>query len=133
MYKIISSTHLDFSYKESILISLSNQAKTLKNLDPMVPFAFSYFDEENNFIDGIEGYDIYGGLYIDLLFVADKFRKSKYGSKLANRAVELAIQRGCSFVHLSTMDFKARPFYEKLGFEVEYMREGYHQNSIMYY
>ena len=131
--KIIHSTHLDFLHKELILTSLSAQAKNLKNLDSMTPFAFSYFDEEDNFIAGIEGYDIYGGLYIDLLFVANKFRRNKYGSQLVNKAVELAIKRKCNFIYLSTMDFEAKPFYEKLGFEVEYIRKGYRQSSSMYY
>jgi ribosomal protein S18 acetylase RimI-like enzyme len=36
------------------------------------------------------------------------------------------------FVTLTTMDWEALPFYRKLGYEVEFVREGYEKNSKMY-
>lgn len=130
---IVNSRYLDSSHREIILTELNNQAEITKKLSPMTPFAFSYFDDQNNFIAGIEGYDIYGGLYIDLLFVNNEHRKNGYGTKLVGKAIEFGTGLGCRFAYLSTMDFEAKPFYQKLGFEIEYIRQGYHNDSSMYY
>ncbi|AFC75107.1 acetyltransferase family protein [Rickettsia parkeri str. Tate's Hell] len=42
---------------------------------------------------------------------------------------DLARERGCNFIHLVTMDCKAKSFYEKLGFAMH----GCEKDSIMYY
>ncbi|HJD61415.1 MAG TPA: GNAT family N-acetyltransferase [Rickettsia endosymbiont of Columbicola hoogstraali] len=64
---------------------------------------------------GMQGISLWGGVYITSLFVDENHRNKKYGSMLMEKAEELVHERGCNFVVLSTMDFQAKPFYEKLG------------------
>ncbi|MFV9930114.1 MULTISPECIES: GNAT family N-acetyltransferase [spotted fever group] len=49
------------------------------------------------------------------------------------KAEDLARERGCNFIHLVTMDFQAKSFYEKLGYKIEFAMHGYEKDSIMYY
>lgn len=41
-------------------------------------------------------------------------------------------EHGASFVTLNTMDWEALPFYQKLGYSTEFIREGYETNSKMF-
>lgn len=47
-------------------------------------------------------------------------------------AEKLAIEQDCGFIMLSTMDWEARPFYEKLGYYMEYERKGFKNDSVEY-
>ncbi|XVN42916.1 MAG: GNAT family N-acetyltransferase [Candidatus Rickettsia vulgarisii] len=97
------------------------------------PFSFSIIDQDKNFIAGIKGRSFYGELHISLLWVSENHRAKNYGKILMEKTEELAIKRNCQFMAVMTMDWQARPFYEKLGFELEFTREGYDNNSKAYY
>lgn len=45
-------------------------------------------------------------------------RGNGYGKKLLEAAEDEAKSQGCRAVFLSTFSFQARPFYERLGYEV---------------
>lgn len=63
--------------------------------------------------------DLYWGwLYIRILWVDEQYRGKGYGDKLLIKAEEEAVKRGCHAIHLDTMSFQARPFYEKHGYQV---------------
>ncbi|KIJ88600.1 acetyltransferase [Rickettsia asembonensis] len=49
------------------------------------------------------------------------------------KAENLAKERNYKFIYLITMDFEAKPFYEKLGYKIEFAMHGYKKDSIMYY
>ena len=74
----------------------------------------------------------YGCLYIDHLWVDEKFRNQRLGTKLVQSAEDLAKQNGCLFSTIDTMDWQALDFYKKLGYEVELERHGYRDDTIMY-
>ena len=40
------------------------------------------------------------------------------GKQLLRAAEQYALERDCQNVHLDTLSFQARPFYEKYGYEV---------------
>jgi|SRR5580700_2336358 GNAT superfamily N-acetyltransferase len=69
-------------------------------------------------IGGLWGRTLWGALYIDILFVPEKLRRIGTGSELVQRAEEEAIRRGCHCSWLDTYEFQAKPFYERLGYEV---------------
>lgn len=60
-------------------------------------------------------------------------RGNGYASKLIQKAENLARMRGCLFMAVNTMDFEARPFYEKHGFKVEFVREGFEKGAEMFF
>jgi GNAT superfamily N-acetyltransferase len=82
------------------------------------PLAIFLRDERGAILGGALG-DIWGGwLDLTFLWVAEPLRGRGYGRRLLDAAEEEARTQGCRGVHLSTHSFQARPFYEKLGYEI---------------
>ena len=76
------------------------------------------YDENQNVIAGILGGTYWGWLHIDILWVDDKFRSKKIGSRLLIAAENEAKKRGCHSVHVDTMSWQAPEFYKKHGYEL---------------
>jgi ribosomal protein S18 acetylase RimI-like enzyme len=53
--------------------------------------------------------------------------------KLIHAAEELALERKSTFMTVSTMDWEALPFYQKIGYEIEFVREGFEKDSKMFF
>jgi ribosomal protein S18 acetylase RimI-like enzyme len=53
-----------------------------------------------------------------VLWVQVQHRKNGYGAALMGRAEQIARERACEVVFLSTMTFQAPAFYSKLGYKV---------------
>lgn len=98
----------------------------------MRPFNFFIKDSQSQVIGGINGYTMYGLLYIEMLWVDPKFRDRKWGSKLIQQAEQLGRERKCKFVCLVTMSWQALPLYQKHSYYIEYVREGFDRNAKMY-
>ena len=107
-----------------VLTGLAQRAFEARSLPPIESFCINLYDQEI-LVASVSGIYLYGCMYIDLLFVDEKFRNHKLGTKLMQKAEELARERNCNFITLTTMDWEARGFYEKLGYEFEYERTGY--------
>jgi len=56
-------------------------------------------------------------LYVDFLFLDDRFRGKGAGKKLWNKFEALAEEKGISMVYLTTNTFQAPGFYLSMGFE----------------
>ena len=50
--------------------------------------------------------------------VSAELRGQGWGRRLIEAAEAVGVQRGCQYVWLDTYSFQARPFYEKLGYQV---------------
>lgn len=96
-------------------------------------FAFVFEDDNKTAQAFIEGYCYYSCCYIDLLATEENARNNGYANRLLQKAESLARERKCLFMAVNTMDFEARPFYEKHGFKVEFVREGFEKKSKMYF
>ncbi|WP_341786895.1 GNAT family N-acetyltransferase [Rickettsia endosymbiont of Cantharis rufa] len=81
----------------------------------------------------MQGISLWGGLYITSLFVDENHRNKKYGSLLMEKAEELARERDCNFIVLSTMDSQTKLFYKKLGHKLEFIRHGYEKDPASYH
>jgi len=75
-------------------------------------------------IGGLWGRTLWGQLYIDILFVPEELRRNGVGRELVLQAEEEAFRRGCHCSWLDTYEFQARPFYERLGYEMFGTLEG---------
>jgi GNAT superfamily N-acetyltransferase len=69
-------------------------------------------------VGGVVGNAFGGWLYISVLWIEKSLRNKGYGTRLMNLIELEAVKIGCTDVHLDTYSFEARPFYEKLGYEV---------------
>lgn len=95
-------------------------------------YAFSFFirDEAHKIIAGCSGSIIFGSIYTDQLWVDTAYRKKGLGKQLMNAVHDYGKKSGCSMATVSTMSFQnAKDFYEKLGYEIDFKRMGYAQNS----
>lgn len=132
-FEIIYAEKLDDKHQSIIAKAFNKDARKEKGLTgDLKSFSFSCLDQDKNFIAVVGGVSFWGAFYITSLFVSEKFRNQNYGSLLMEQAEALARKRGCTFVHLSTMDFQAKPFYEKLGYKLEFTRHGYEKDLVMY-
>jgi ribosomal protein S18 acetylase RimI-like enzyme len=64
-------------------------------------------------------------LYVEKLWVDESLRGQGHGTTLMREAERFAREREAMGVHLDTFEFQALPFYEKLGYEVFGVHEGY--------
>ncbi|PKN99289.1 MAG: N-acetyltransferase [Chloroflexi bacterium HGW-Chloroflexi-4] len=74
--------------------------------------------DDGSIAGGLLGDIYWGWLSINILWIDDRLRRQGYGERLIKRAEEEALKKGCQAVHLDTMSFQARPFYERLGYTV---------------
>jgi len=82
------------------------------------PLAFVLKNEVGEVLGGLIG-DVWGGwLHVAYLSVARPFRQRGWARRLMQHAERYAISRGAHDAYLETFSFQARPFYEKLGYEV---------------
>lgn len=75
-----------------------------------------------------------GWLHISVVWVDEKVRGQGLGTQLVRAMEAEAILRGCHSAYLDTFSYQARPFYEKLGYEVFGTLEDYptgHQRFYM--
>ncbi len=82
------------------------------------PSAFSLYirNAEGTLIAGVCGDYIHAYTRINWAWVHEDFRGRGVGKRALNAVEEFAKTKGCRYLQLDTMDFQARPFYQKLGF-----------------
>jgi len=97
------------------------------------PVKFVARDSAGTVVGGILGHTRWRWMYIAKLWVDESARGQGLGTRLMEAAEDLARSRGCTDVSLDTFDHQARPFYEKLGYELFGTLEGYPPGSRQYY
>lgn len=104
----------------------------IKKEDAYLPFEFAYKDQEDQVVGGITGFCYYKCLYIDLLWVHPEYRNQKLGRALIEKAESFGKENECLISTVNTMDWEAPEFYQKLGYKLELIREGYMDNHKMF-
>jgi len=84
-------------------------------------------------VGGLLGHTRWKWLYVAKLWVDEPGRGRGIGTKLLNAAEELARNRGCTDASLDTFEYQARPFYEKLGYELFGTLDGYPPGYRQFY
>lgn len=69
-------------------------------------------------LGGLYAVDGYGWAFVRYLAIPDRYRGLGLGRQLMDEAEKIARTRGYIGMWLDTFEFQARPFYEKLGFEL---------------
>ena len=90
-------------------------------------------DDNGQVIAGAAGRTFGDWLMINTLWVSETLRGQNVGSKILQQ-IELAAQaRGCNKALLDTLNFQAKPFYEKHGYQVQWTQQGYPKTGCRYY
>jgi GNAT superfamily N-acetyltransferase len=82
-------------------------------------------DARAQVVGGLLGQIRWRWLYVAKLWIDDEHRGSGQGTALMEAAESHARARGCVGVYLDTFEYQARPFYEKLGYDVFGTLDGY--------
>lgn len=119
-------------YEGILFKGINEYAFQEKGLPPIRAFSIFIKNQKQAILGGISGVTFYGSLYIDSLWIDKPMRHQGWGTKLMQEAEKIGIERRSKFVTLNTMDWEALPFYQKLGYSIEFVREGYSKNSKMF-
>lgn len=76
-------------------------------------------DEHGSLLAGFSARTFGNWLQIDNLWVSETLRGQNIGSQLLAQAELIAIERGCIYAILDTLNFQARPFYEDRGYTLQ--------------
>jgi len=97
------------------------------------PVGFFLRTGRGEWLGGLLG-NLWGGwLHVSHLWVAAPVRRNGNGTRLLQAAERYAIERGCLAATLETHSSEARPFYEKLGYEVFAALEDYPPEHTKFY
>lgn len=89
--------------------------------------------ERDRVIGGLVGETGWEWLHIELLWVAESFRRRGIGLRLLKAAEAEAWRRGARRVHLDTFEFQAPGFYESEGYVVFGIQEDYPPGHTRFY
>ena len=82
-------------------------------------------DDKGAIVAGLHGWTWCGSCRIQAVWVHKDLRRRNYGTDLLRAAEHEARARGCQQILLDTFSFQAPHFYQKLGYEVIDVVEGY--------
>ncbi len=79
---------------------------------------FSVFLKDNagSIFGGVQAHFDRESVYIEVLWVAEGFKRQGYGRKLLNATEQEAVKNGCIYSIVDTLDFQAEEFYLKNGY-----------------
>lgn len=76
-------------------------------------------EEDGKLIAGLIAYmSVYKILYVDTVFVEEKYRRKGYGRKLMQEMEWRAKEQGVNTIRLDTFNWQGTEFYKALGYEV---------------
>jgi len=98
-----------------------------------LPLAVQIKNDQGEIIAGAAGRTFGDWLQLSTLWVSEALRGQKVGSKLLAEMEASAKKRGCVKCLLDTLNFQAMPFYEKHGYETQWIQEGYPKIGCKYF
>ncbi len=97
------------------------------------PLSATYRDDDGAIIAGASGVTFGHWFHLERLWVSETLREKGIGKQLLFTMEEEAIKRGCTFAFVDTLEFQAKPFYQKYGYTVVFEQENYPINGSRYY
>jgi ribosomal protein S18 acetylase RimI-like enzyme len=109
---------IDEEERRFIVNGVDNFNIAATRLPDYFPINFVLRGERDDVLGGVLG-QLWGGwLHVTYLWVAEKARGAGHGTRLMQNAEAYAQSRGAVAATLETHSFQARPFYERLGYQV---------------
>jgi ribosomal protein S18 acetylase RimI-like enzyme len=109
---------IDEEERQFIVNGVDNFNIAATRLPDYFPINFLLRGERGDVLGGVLG-QLWGGwLHVTYLWVAEKARGAGHGTRLMQNAEAYAQSLGAVGATLETHSFQARPFYERLGYEV---------------
>jgi len=80
-------------------------------------------DANGEVVAALAGRTFGNWFYLESFWLADIERGKGTGSAMLAHAEHIARSRGCHFVVLDTLEFQAKPFYQRHGYRVEWVQQ----------
>ncbi|MGO2010468.1 MAG: GNAT family N-acetyltransferase [Pseudoalteromonas sp.] len=90
-----------------------------------LPLGFKFVDKNQQIVAGVFAQVFGHWLQINWLWCAPNVRGKGFAKKLLDKVEQKGKGLGALYVQLDTLDFQARPFYEKNGYSVKYQMNNY--------
>ena len=117
-YKFTPCTDEEAEFIDDSLVEF-NLSKVPPTQEDFISFNTKVTDDDGNVIAGcLAGMYFWNVVYIDILWVDERYRKKGLGSALLKEVERKAKEEGGYIVHLDTFDWQAKEFYEKNGYTV---------------
>lgn len=97
------------------------------------PLAIRLKDDKGNVIAGSSARTFGNWLLINTLWVDESLREKQVGTNILNELESAAKARGCTLSMLDTLNFQAKPFYEKHGYVTKWVQEDYPKTGCKYF
>ncbi len=83
-------------------------------------FRFALFarNDKGDIIGGIQASVVWSYCVLELLWLSEETRGSGVGTQLINELESFVKEKGLHQIRTETLDFQAKPFYEKNGYRV---------------
>jgi len=98
-----------------------------------LPLAVQVKNDQGEVVAGAAARSFGDWLLIDTLWVSEVLRGQNVGSKILTELEMAGKKRGCQKCLLDTLNFQAMPFYQKYGYETQWVQEGYPKTGCKYF
>jgi GNAT superfamily N-acetyltransferase len=103
-----------------------NRAQTSGEYDePGIEIGLVLKSPEGTVVGGITAGTMLRVMYLEALWVAKEYRKKGHGSRLVLQAERIGFEKGCMAVQTQSFSFQAPGFYQKIGYHVLGIYDGY--------
>lgn len=97
------------------------------------PLAIKVSNDQGVIVAGAAGKTFGLWLLIDNIWVDESLRGKNMGTQILEKLESAAKSRGCAYALLDTLNFQARPFYEKRGYSVQWTQKHYPKDGAKYF
>lgn len=97
------------------------------------PLVVTVKNEQGEIVAGAAAKTFGLWLLIENLWVHESLRGKDMGSKILKALETTARERGCKYALLDTLNFQARPFYEKFGYKLQWTQPNYPREGCKYF
>jgi GNAT superfamily N-acetyltransferase len=132
-YQIIFRANPAKTDSAALYQGLTDYARQTKSMDPVEYFGYFVKDENDQVLAGCTGALVYGCVHTDTLWVSEPLRGQGIGTRLLASTEQFAREKNCTMATINTMDWEALELYQSLGYRVDLARDGYANNSTMYF
>lgn len=80
---------------------------------------------EGQLVAALAGRTFGNWFYLESFWLAASVRGKGIGSAMLAQAEAIAKARGCRYVVLDTLEFQAKPFYQRFGYQVMWVQQDY--------
>jgi len=116
--RVAIEPHASEELREVVREHLGLYSVAMTGYEEYYPVSVFLRDANDEILGGVLG-EIWGQwLFVSHVWLAAPLRRHGYGKKLLAAAEHYALEKGCHNAWLTTASFQARPFYEKLGYEL---------------